>query len=196
MKPYSVSATKAMGVVDMKTPAMGMKEQMNTNSDSSPMPAGSMASASESRHNLVLSQLKDFARECSKLTAARRLKPPAAPGICMPHMPSAVSPVLASAMRACIAVLGVKPNGCCYDVPPEVAVSLAKQGTTECGAVSLNTKPQHGAQTTVLCARVSYNWPTFQQSHMRLPCVATKHANVLAAARNLPALASTLPQPG
>lgn len=38
MKPYSVSATKAMGVVEMNTPAMGMKEQMNTNSDRSPMP--------------------------------------------------------------------------------------------------------------------------------------------------------------
>lgn len=49
MKPYSVSATKAMGVVDMKTPAMGMKEQMNTNSDSSPMPACRMPSTSELR---------------------------------------------------------------------------------------------------------------------------------------------------
>ena len=39
MKPYSVSATKAMGVVEMNTPAIGMKEQMNTNSDRSPMPA-------------------------------------------------------------------------------------------------------------------------------------------------------------
>ena len=37
-KPYSVRATKAMGTVDMKQPAMGMKEQMNTNSDSSPNP--------------------------------------------------------------------------------------------------------------------------------------------------------------
>lgn len=37
-KPYSVRATKAMGAVEMKQPAMGMKEQMNTNSDSSPSP--------------------------------------------------------------------------------------------------------------------------------------------------------------
>ncbi len=40
MNPYSVRATKAIGMVDMNTPAMGMKLQMKTNSDSSPMPAG------------------------------------------------------------------------------------------------------------------------------------------------------------
>lgn len=39
MKPYSVNATKAMGVVEMNTPAIGMKEQMNTNRDRRPMPA-------------------------------------------------------------------------------------------------------------------------------------------------------------
>ena len=37
-KPYSVRATKAMGAVEMKQPAMGMNEQMKTNRDSSPMP--------------------------------------------------------------------------------------------------------------------------------------------------------------
>lgn len=37
-KPYSVRATKATGMVEMKQPAMGMKEQMNTNRESSPMP--------------------------------------------------------------------------------------------------------------------------------------------------------------
>ena len=37
-KPYSVSATKAMGTVEMKQPAMGMKEQMNTNRLSRPRP--------------------------------------------------------------------------------------------------------------------------------------------------------------
>ena len=37
-KPYSVSATKAMGMVEMKHPAMGMKEHMKTNRDSSPLP--------------------------------------------------------------------------------------------------------------------------------------------------------------
>lgn len=37
-KPYSVRATKAMGTVEMKQPAMGMNEQMKTNSDSSPIP--------------------------------------------------------------------------------------------------------------------------------------------------------------
>mmetsp|Transcript_6302 Transcript_6302/g.39253 ORF Transcript_6302/g.39253 Transcript_6302/m.39253 type:complete len:81 (+) Transcript_6302:4546-4788(+) len=31
MKPYSVNATKAIGTVEMKHPAMGMNEQMNTN---------------------------------------------------------------------------------------------------------------------------------------------------------------------
>ncbi len=37
-KPYSVRATNAMGTVEMKQPAMGMKEQMNTNRDSRPRP--------------------------------------------------------------------------------------------------------------------------------------------------------------
>lgn len=43
MKPYSVRATKAMGTVEKKTPAMGMKEQMKTNSDSRPMPGMAIA---------------------------------------------------------------------------------------------------------------------------------------------------------
>ena len=37
-KPYSVSATKAMGAVEMNTPAMGMKLQMKTNKPSRPIP--------------------------------------------------------------------------------------------------------------------------------------------------------------
>ena len=37
-KPYSVRATKATGTVEMKQPAMGMKEQMKTNRDSRPIP--------------------------------------------------------------------------------------------------------------------------------------------------------------
>ena len=37
-KPYSVRATKAMGTVEMKTPAMGMKLQMKTNSPNRPIP--------------------------------------------------------------------------------------------------------------------------------------------------------------
>lgn len=37
-KPYSVRATKATGMVEMKQPAMGMKEQMKTKSDSRPRP--------------------------------------------------------------------------------------------------------------------------------------------------------------
>ena len=37
-KPYSVSATKAMGAVEMNTPAMGMKLQMKTNKPSKPIP--------------------------------------------------------------------------------------------------------------------------------------------------------------
>ena len=42
-KPYSVRATKAMGIVEMKQPAMGMKEQMNTNMDRSPRPGNCKA---------------------------------------------------------------------------------------------------------------------------------------------------------
>ena len=38
MNPYSVRATKPIGVVLMMTPAIGMKLQMNTNSDKSPTP--------------------------------------------------------------------------------------------------------------------------------------------------------------
>lgn len=38
MKPYSVSATNLMGTVEMMTPAMGMKPQMNTNRESRPSP--------------------------------------------------------------------------------------------------------------------------------------------------------------
>ena len=37
-KPYSVSATKAMGAVEMNTPAMGMKLQIKTNKPSRPIP--------------------------------------------------------------------------------------------------------------------------------------------------------------
>ena len=37
-KPYSVRATKPMGTVDMKHPAMGMKLQRKTNRDSRPVP--------------------------------------------------------------------------------------------------------------------------------------------------------------
>ena len=37
-KPYSVRATKATGTVEMKQPAMGMKEQIKTNRDSRPIP--------------------------------------------------------------------------------------------------------------------------------------------------------------
>ena len=37
-KPYSVRATKAIGAVEMKTPAIGMKLQMKTNSPSRPIP--------------------------------------------------------------------------------------------------------------------------------------------------------------
>ena len=42
-KPYSVSATKAMGTVEMKHPAMGMKEQMNTKRESRPLPGRASA---------------------------------------------------------------------------------------------------------------------------------------------------------
>lgn len=48
------------------------------------------------------------------------LTPVAAPGICMPHMPSAVSPVLASAMRACVAVSVFKQYGCCFVAAPSL----------------------------------------------------------------------------
>ncbi len=37
-KPYSVRATKPMGTVDMKQPAMGMKLQRKTKRDSRPVP--------------------------------------------------------------------------------------------------------------------------------------------------------------
>lgn len=37
-KPYSVRATKQMGMVEMKTPAMGMNEQMKTKRDRRPTP--------------------------------------------------------------------------------------------------------------------------------------------------------------
>ena len=37
-KPYSVKATKATGAVEMNTPAIGMKLQMNTNKPNRPMP--------------------------------------------------------------------------------------------------------------------------------------------------------------
>ena len=37
-KPYSVSATKPMGIVEIKQPAMGMKLQRNTNMDKRPSP--------------------------------------------------------------------------------------------------------------------------------------------------------------
>jgi len=37
-KPYSVNATKAIGAVEMKTPAIGMKLQMKTNSPNRPIP--------------------------------------------------------------------------------------------------------------------------------------------------------------
>ena len=43
MKPYSVRATKAIGTVEKKTPAIGMKEQMKTNKDSRPMPGMAIA---------------------------------------------------------------------------------------------------------------------------------------------------------
>lgn len=36
--PYSVRATNAMGTVEMKQPAIGMKEQMKTKSESRPRP--------------------------------------------------------------------------------------------------------------------------------------------------------------
>ena len=38
VKPYSVSATNPMGMVEMMTPATGMKEQIKTKRDSSPAP--------------------------------------------------------------------------------------------------------------------------------------------------------------
>jgi hypothetical protein len=38
VNPYSVRATKAMGTVEMMTPAMGMKPQMKTKVDSRPTP--------------------------------------------------------------------------------------------------------------------------------------------------------------
>ena len=60
-KPYSVSATNAMGTVEMKTPAMGIKLQRKTNIERSPIP-----------------------------------------GICKAHIPRAVSPVFAAAIRAYI----------------------------------------------------------------------------------------------
>lgn len=42
-KPYSVRATKAMGAVEMATPAMGMKLQRKTNMDSRPRPGSCRA---------------------------------------------------------------------------------------------------------------------------------------------------------
>ena len=104
MKPYSVSATNAMGVVEMNTPAMGMKEQMNTNSDRRPMPEdGAMVTVLGSTASDCPSCMRALAagQHLQVTAAASGLKAPAAPGICIAHMPSAVSPVLASAMRAC-----------------------------------------------------------------------------------------------
>lgn len=43
MKPYSVRATKAMGTVEKKTPAIGIKEQMKTNRDRRPIPGMAIA---------------------------------------------------------------------------------------------------------------------------------------------------------
>lgn len=42
-KPYSVSATKPMGTVEMKHPAMGIKLQRKTNIDRSPKPGNCRA---------------------------------------------------------------------------------------------------------------------------------------------------------
>lgn len=42
-KPYSVRATKAIGMVEMKQPAIGMKEQINTNMERSPSPGNCRA---------------------------------------------------------------------------------------------------------------------------------------------------------
>jgi len=75
-KPYSVSAVKAMGTVEMKQPAMGMKEQMKTNSDSRPTPGMASAHMPAAVSAVLTSAMRACARGLARRDAegARRAR--------------------------------------------------------------------------------------------------------------------------
>ena len=69
MKPYSVSATNAMGTVEKNTPAMGIKEQMKTNSESSPMPGIAIAHIPSAVRAVFTAAIRAWMREHADIRA-------------------------------------------------------------------------------------------------------------------------------
>ena len=74
VKPYSVSATKPMGMVLITTPAMGMKPQMKTKREKRPIPGMARAHMPRQVRMVFTSAMRDCSRGQSmggRLEAAR-----------------------------------------------------------------------------------------------------------------------------